>query len=127
MRSSKEWKAKIRSAREKRLNTLGIPQGKALDLLESTPVARASVSITGTVSYAGCLRYGYGCHIIINHSNGYQTLYGHLSSIGVSAGQGIGRGQQIGNVGSTGRSTGPHLHFEVRSGGRLVNPLGFLK
>ena len=82
---------------------------------------------TGTVSYAGCLRYGYGCHIIINHSNGYQTLYGHLSSIGVSAGQGIGRGQQIGNVGSTGRSTGPHLHFEVRSGGRLVNPLGFLK
>ncbi len=82
---------------------------------------------TGTVSYAGCLRGGYGCHVIINHTNGYETLYAHLSSINVSVGQGVSRGVTIGRVGSTGRSTGPHLHFEVRSGGRLLNPLGFLK
>ncbi len=82
---------------------------------------------TGTVSYAGCLKGGYGCHIRINHANGYETLYAHLSRIDVSVGQGVAKGQTIGRIGSTGRSTGPHLHFEVRSGGRLVNPLGFLK
>lgn len=81
---------------------------------------------TGTVAYAGCIAYGYGCHIILNHGNGYQSLYGHLSSILVSVGQGVSRGQQIGVVGTTGRSTGPHLHFEIRSGGRLLNPLSFL-
>ncbi|MBI4225961.1 peptidoglycan DD-metalloendopeptidase family protein [Candidatus Roizmanbacteria bacterium] len=84
-------------------------------------------SDTGTVTYAGCVRYGYGCSIIVNHANGYETLYAHLSSIGVSPGQGVTQGQQIGVVGSTGRSTGPHLHFEVRSGGILLNPLNFLK
>lgn len=82
---------------------------------------------TGTVSFASCIKYGYGCHVIIDHSNGYQSLYGHLSQILVSVGQGVSRGQQIGVVGSTGRSTGPHLHFEIRSGGHLLNPLSFLK
>lgn len=82
---------------------------------------------TGTVSFAGCIKGGYGCHVRINHSNGYETLYGHLSRIDVSVGQGVAKGQTIGRVGSTGRSTGPHLHFEVRSGGRLLNPLSFLK
>ena len=81
----------------------------------------------GTVVFAGCIRYGYGCHVIINHSEGYQTLYGHLSAYNVSAGQGIGRGQVIGKMGSTGRSSGPHLHFEVRRNGALLNPLSFLK
>lgn len=84
-------------------------------------------SDTGTVTYAGCVRYGYGCSIIVNHANGYETLYAHLSSIGVSPGQAVGQGQQIGFMGSTGRSTGTHLHFEVRSGGVLLNPLNFLK
>lgn len=84
-------------------------------------------SDTGTVTFAGCLPYGYGCHIIIDHANGYQTLYGHLSSIGTGAGQAVSQGQQIGVMGSTGRSTGTHLHFEVRSGGALLNPLNFLK
>ena len=81
----------------------------------------------GKVSFAGCLRYGYGCHVIINHADGYQTLYGHLSSYNVEAGQTVGRGQVIGRMGSTGRSTGTHLHFEVRRNGVPLNPLSFLK
>lgn len=81
----------------------------------------------GTVTYAGCLNWGYGCHIIIDHGNGFQTLYGHLSRIGVGPGQSVGRGAGIGNMGSTGRSTGVHLHFEIRQGGVLLNPLNFLK
>lgn len=81
----------------------------------------------GTVAFSGCIKYGYGCHIIINHGDGYQTLYGHMSSLSVSPGQSVGRGQVLGKMGSTGRSTGPHLHFEVRKNGVLLNPLGFLK
>lgn len=81
----------------------------------------------GTVTYTGCLAYGYGCHIIIDHGNGYQTLYAHLSSIEVSAGQVVSQGQRIGAMGSTGRSTGTHLHFEIRSGGAQQNPLGYLQ
>ncbi|MBI1862654.1 peptidoglycan DD-metalloendopeptidase family protein [Candidatus Microgenomates bacterium] len=84
-------------------------------------------SDTGTVIFAGCISTGYGCHVIINHGNGYQTLYGHLSQILVSPGQAVSQGKQIGFMGSTGRSTGPHLHFEIRSGGTQLNPLGFLK
>lgn len=81
----------------------------------------------GMVSFAGCIKYGYGCHVIIDHADGYQTLYGHLSSYSVSVGDKVGRGQVIGKMGSTGRSTGIHLHFEVRKNGVLLNPLSFLK
>lgn len=81
----------------------------------------------GVVAYAGCIRYGYGCHVIINHADGYQTLYAHLSSYTVDAGAKVGRGQVIGKMGSTGRSSGTHLHFEVRKNGVLLNPLSFLK
>lgn len=98
----------------------------AVDIANSSapPVIAADA---GTVTYAGCLNWGYGCHIIIDHGNGYQSLYGHLSRIGVSPGDTVSRGQQIGVMGSTGRSTGTHLHFEIRSGGTLLNPLNFLK
>lgn len=82
---------------------------------------------TGTVTFAGCIDWGYGCHVVIDHGNGYSTLYGHMSVIAVSAGQVVNQGQQVGNMGSTGRSTGPHLHFEIRSGGTLLNPQDFLK
>ncbi len=82
---------------------------------------------TGTVIFAGCINWGYGCHVVIDHGNGYSTLYGHMSTISVSAGQAVNQGQQVGNMGSTGRSTGAHLHFEIRAGGSLLNPQDFLK
>src|SRR5690606_1590516 len=63
---------------------------------------------------------GYGNYIIISHDNGTQTLYSHLSSVNVSLGQRVSQGDLIGAVGSTGKSTGPHLHFEVRG---ASNPL----
>ncbi len=76
----------------------------------------------GTVIYAGW-KGGYGKIVIIKHPKGYETRYAHLSRIAVSVGQRIGAGQYIGNVGSTGLSTGPHLHFEMRKDGKLINPL----
>ena len=65
-------------------------------------------------------------YIVINHGNGMQTWYQHLSSMNVTVGQTVARGQVIGNVGTTGISTGPHLHFEVHVGGVPVNPLNYL-
>ncbi len=82
---------------------------------------------TGTVTYAGCIDWGYGCHVVVDHGNGYSTLYGHMSVISVSAGQAVNQGQQLGVMGSTGRSTGPHLHFEIRLNGELQNPQNYLK
>lgn len=70
---------------------------------------------------------GYGNRVIIDHGNGYTTLYAHLAKIYVGAGQTVRRGDQIGQEGSTGRSTGPHLHLEVRRNGVAINPLEFLK
>ncbi|MCS6956567.1 MAG: M23 family metallopeptidase [Patescibacteria group bacterium] len=99
---------------------------QALDIANpsSPPILAAD---SGTVVYAGCVGWGYGCHVIINHNNGYQTLYAHLSRYDVDAGDFVSQGQQIGIMGSTGRSTGTHLHFEIRNGGQLINPLNFLK
>ncbi len=82
---------------------------------------------SGRVVTAGWTNVGYGNHIIIDHENGYQTLYGHLSQISVEVGQKVSRGAVIGLIGSTGRSTGPHLHFEIRSAGGNQDPLGYLK
>lgn len=69
----------------------------------------------------------YGNKIVIDHNNGYQTLYAHLSSIDVKVGQTVSQGTKIGVMGSTGRSTGVHLHFEVTKNGSLVNPMSVLK
>lgn len=97
----------------------------ALDIANpSGPPVGASDA--GIVSYSDCIRWGYGCHIIINHPDGYQTLYGHLQALYVKVGESVGRGQVIGRMGSTGRSTGMHTHFEIRRNGVLLNPLGFL-
>lgn len=81
----------------------------------------------GTVEWAGYDSSGYGNYVIINHNNGYKTLYGHCSAVYVSRGQSVSKGATIAAVGSTGDSTGPHLHFEIRtSGGSRLNPLGFV-
>lgn len=91
------------------------------------PVGTAvSAADSGRVVSVLYENYGYGYHVIVDHGNGYQTLYGHLSRIDVSGGQNVSRGSQLGLRGSTGRSTGPHLHFEVTQNGAKVNPLGFL-
>ena len=79
----------------------------------------------GKVIFSG-LKGGYGQCVILEHGSGYQTLYGHLSKITVRSGQNIDIGQSIGNIGSTGRSTGPHLHYEVHQNGKRINPLSFL-
>jgi murein DD-endopeptidase MepM/ murein hydrolase activator NlpD len=79
-------------------------------------------SDSGVVVYAGGISGGYGNMIMIDHGNGYQTLYAHLSSIRVSCGASVYQGNMIGAAGSTGNSTGPHLHFEVRYFGGFINP-----
>jgi murein DD-endopeptidase MepM/ murein hydrolase activator NlpD len=66
---------------------------------------------------------GYGRFVEIRHPNGMSTLYGHLSRLDVASGDRLSAGEKIGLVGSTGRSTGPHLHFEVSRGGRQINPV----
>lgn len=81
----------------------------------------------GKVQTAGWNSGGYGNYVIINHGNGIQTLYGHASKVLVSAGDSVSRGQMIALVGSTGRSTGPHLHLEVRVGGVRKNPINYIK
>lgn len=79
----------------------------------------------GVVSKAGWSG-GYGNLIEIDHGNGLKTRYGHLSKIEIQEGDTIQRGQEIGLIGTTGRSTGPHLHFEVRVNDKAINPRRFL-
>ncbi|KEO81637.1 M23 family metallopeptidase [Tumebacillus flagellatus] len=88
-----------------------------------TPVYASN---NGTVIQAGDLGDGYGNCIRISHSNGVVTIYGHLSSMNVSVGQAVQKGQRIGGVGSTGDSTGAHLHYEVRVNGVHVNPTPYM-
>lgn len=87
-----------------------------------TPIAAAK---SGTVLSAGW-RGGYGNAVVISHGGGITTLYAHQSRMNVSSGQQVGRGDIVGWVGSTGASTGPHLHFEVRVNGSAVNPRPYL-
>ena len=94
---------------------LGMPKG--------TPIRSA---IGGTVMLVRYSTTGYGYHIMVDHGGGFVTLYAHCSKILVTEGQKVIGGQQIGNVGSTGKSTGNHLHFEIRINGKKQNPRSYL-
>lgn len=87
-----------------------------------TPIYAAD---SGTVLFSAYEQYGYGNYVTISHGNGYTTIYGHMSQRAVNAGQQVTKGQLIGYVGSTGISSGPHLHFEIRENGVAVTPLKF--
>ena len=76
----------------------------------------------GVVVYAGFNNYGYGNMIMVDHGNNFQSLYAHLSGISVGCGQSVGQGDLIGAIGNTGRSSGSHLHFEIRAISSFVNP-----
>jgi murein DD-endopeptidase MepM/ murein hydrolase activator NlpD len=79
----------------------------------------------GRVIHSGNRGDGYGNYVIINHGYGYETLYGHMVRVKARGGQTVKRGEVIGWVGSTGKSTGPHLHYEVHKGGRPLDPIYF--
>jgi murein DD-endopeptidase MepM/ murein hydrolase activator NlpD len=115
------------------------PWHRAIDIASSA-LPNIVAAAPGTVIFAGCSGYcpplgstwggsGYAWSIQIDHGNGYTTWYAHLKNIYVRSGQAVGRGEAIGQMGSTGRSTGPHVHFELRRGvafGTQVNPLEYL-
>jgi hypothetical protein len=77
---------------------------------------------TGVTVFAGWSTTGYGNMVMLDHGNGWQTLYAHLNAVRVSCGQSVGQGDSVGSAGTTGNSTGPHLHFETRFEGGFVNP-----
>src|SRR5665213_2668774 len=86
----------------------------------------AHATADGKVTIAG-RDGGYGNMVEIDHGNGFSTRYGHLSKIDVKVGQNVRIGETIGEIGSTGRSTGPHLHYETRVNGQAVDPQKFLR
>lgn len=98
---------------------------RAIDV--AAPEGTAVVaSDTGTVTFAGWNVYGYGNLIVVNHGNGYETFYAHLSGINVAPGQVVTQGQYIGATGNTGNSSGPHIHFEVRLNGNQDDPCFYI-
>ncbi|WP_211749831.1 M23 family metallopeptidase [Paenibacillus sp. Marseille-Q4541] len=97
-------------------------QHKGIDLVGERAI---KASDEGVVTFAG-QQSGYGNVIIINHGNGYETLYGHLNSINVKEGQIVEKGESIGVMGNTGRSTGTHLHFEIKKDSVALNPMKYL-
>ena len=96
--------------------------GQDIEAAQGTPVIAGA---RGIVAFAGW-QNGYGQLVVVDHGGGLSTRYGHLSHIDVELGQNVARGQFLGRVGSTGRSTGPHLHYEVRINNEAVNPLQYL-
>ena len=101
------------------------PFHKAVDI-GAYPGAPIKAADSGYVVVAGWSTVGYGNYVVIDHGNGFQTLYAHLIRYYVAAGDSIAKGTIIGQMGNTGNSTGPHLHFEIRQGGIQRNPFGYL-
>lgn len=104
---------------------LGYPGHRGIDFPspQGTPVMAAESGTVTTVMYSN---KSYGNRVIIDHGNGISTLYGHNSTIGVSLGQKVSKGQTIAGVGSTGNSTGNHVHFEIRINGKPINPTSYV-
>lgn len=105
------------------LGSLRQHQGIDLAAREGSAVTASSNGIVGSAGWNG----GYGLYVALDHGGGVQTRYAHLSRINVLAGQAVRKGEVIGFVGSTGRSTGPHLHYEVRVNGQAINPASLLR
>ncbi|MFO7698348.1 MAG: peptidoglycan DD-metalloendopeptidase family protein [Anaerolineae bacterium] len=97
---------------------------RAIDIYapRGTPIIAADAGTVVAAHYAT----GYGRMVVVDHGNGYQTLYAHMDAFFVEVGQVVEKGQLLGKCGSTGNSTGPHVHFEVRKGRSLLNPFSFL-
>jgi murein DD-endopeptidase MepM/ murein hydrolase activator NlpD len=127
----------IQPVSNKELKRIASGFGYRIDPFYRTPRLHAGLDFSaprGSAIYAtadGVIQrlerraWGYGLHIVINHGNGYTTLYGHMSKTMVKVGQRVKRGQRIGSVGSTGKSTAPHLHYEVKKDGVHQNPAFF--
>ena len=121
----------------KQLTRIASGFGMRIDPVYGTPKMHKGLDFTapqgtpvystgdGVVSVAGYSDAGFGNHVEINHGYGYESLYGHMVRIKVRSGQRVKRGEVIGWVGSTGKSTGPHCHYEVHINGREVNPVYF--
>lgn len=103
----------------------GVESHKGLDFRGDIGDA-VKTTADGVIDFAG-IKGGYGKCVIVKHKKGFQTLYGHLSDIAVRENQKVRSGDKIGELGSTGRSTGPHLHYEVWINGERVNPARFTK
>jgi murein DD-endopeptidase MepM/ murein hydrolase activator NlpD len=102
------------------------PLGIDIDLYNN-PNGAEVAAMDGTVSFAGgntCC--SYGLYVVVDHPNGWQTLYAHMSQIKVTKGQSVKQGQVLGLGGRTGYATGNHLHFELHINGNVVNPLNYL-
>jgi murein DD-endopeptidase MepM/ murein hydrolase activator NlpD len=97
-------------------------EGIDISVASGTPVV---ASATGTVIHSGWLG-GYGNLVVIDHGNGLSTAYAHNSALAVVVGQQVAQGEVISYAGTTGNSSGPHVHFEVRVNGTAVDPLGYL-
>lgn len=139
-RNKKDYLARvpaIQPVANKELDRIGSGFGYRTDPFYRTQRFHAGIDFTaprgvevyatadGTVSEVNTEIWGYGQHIIINHGNGFETLFGHLSKFKVKQGQKVKRGQLIGLIGSTGKSTAPHLHYEVHKNGEPLNPAFF--
>jgi murein DD-endopeptidase MepM/ murein hydrolase activator NlpD len=125
----------IQPVSNKQLERIASGFGMRIDPVYKIPKMHAGLDFTastgtpiyatadGTVSRADFSTGGYGNHVIINHGYGYETLYGHMVRVKARAGQKVKRGEVIGWVGSTGKSTGPHCHYEVHKNGEPVDPV----
>ncbi len=127
----------IQPVSNKDLDRIASGFGMRIDPIYKTPKMHAGLDFTapqgtpiyatadGVVAMAGFSEGGYGNHVVINHGYGYQTLYGHMVRVKARAGQRVKRGEVIGYVGSTGKSTGPHCHYEVHKNGDKLDPVYF--